>query len=151
MTSPSPDVHPRPLHPRARAAWRVLTLVLLIESVGGLALLIPLVQGFTHSGDEPLGQRVSIFLAAILAWVWVLATLWGALRYRASWVRGSALTMHVLLFAAGTGVLQFALADTLVGWGLILLAFVGFAAGLLAQPVQTLPSIEGDVDAAGAP
>ncbi|XPP26081.1 MAG: hypothetical protein ACNYNX_10755 [Leucobacter sp.] len=124
------------VHARSRIAWAVLGLVLAIEAIGGLVMLVPVVQGFFGADDEPIGQRVSIFLAVLIAWVWVCITLWGALRIRASWVRGSAITIHVLLFAAGTGVLQFALGDALLGWGLILLAFVGFAAGLLAKPVH---------------
>ncbi len=111
-------------------------IVLVVEAVGGLAVMLPVVQGFFGATGEPIEQRLSIFLSALIAWVWVIITLWGALRSRASWVRGSAITIHILLFAAGTGVLQFALADALVGWALILLAFAGFAAALIARPVH---------------
>lgn len=134
MTSSSPDVHLR-----SRIAWRVLTVLLALETVGGLVVMIPVVQGFFTSTADPIAQRLSIFLSALLAWVWVILTLWGALRSRASWVRGSAITIHILLFAAGTGVLQFGLAELSVGWLLILLAFAGFAAALLARPEVSEP------------
>ncbi|MBL5972991.1 MAG: hypothetical protein D3X82_04225 [Candidatus Leucobacter sulfamidivorax] len=134
MTSSSPDVHPR-----SRIAWIALVIVLVVEVVGGLAVLIPVVQGFFGATGDPIEQRLSIFLSALIAWVWVIITLWGALRSRASWVRGSAITIHILLFAAGTGVLQFGLAEPLVGWMLILLAFAGFAAALIARPMVREP------------
>lgn len=127
----------RELTPRSRRAWAVLTLMLALETVGGAAVMIPVLPGLLGEGAAPFGQRISVFLAAVIAWIWVAATLWGALRTRASWVRGSAITIHVLLFAAGTGILQLQLADMLIGWALILLAFAGFAAALLARPADT--------------
>ncbi len=114
-------------------------IVLVVEVIGGLAVLIPVVQGFFGATGDPIEQRLSIFLSALIAWVWVIITLWGALRSRASWVRGSAITIHILLFAAGTGVLQFGLAEPLIGWMLILLAFAGFAAALIARPMVREP------------
>lgn len=124
---------------RAHAAWGVLLVVLVIEAFGGLAAMVPITTGFLGAGDDPLGQRLSIFLAALIAWAWVLLTLWGAARTRASWARGSALTMHVLVFAAGTGVLQIGeiVAGPLVGWALIALALAGFFAALLARPIAS--------------
>jgi hypothetical protein len=134
LTSPSSDVHSR-----SRIAWAALIVLLGLEAVGGLAVMIPVVQGFFAATEDPIAQRLSIFLSALIAWVWVIITLWGALRSRASWARGSAITIHILLFAAGTGVLQFGLAEPLVGWVLILLAFAGFAAALLARPLEREP------------
>ncbi len=121
---------------RPRPAWGVLLAVLVIEAFGGLAMLVPVTTGFLAASGDPLGPRISIFLAALIAWAWVLLTLWGAARLRASWARGSALTMHVLLFAAGTGILQLGgmVGSPMLGWGLIVLALIGFFAALLAKP-----------------
>lgn len=122
------------VHRRVRVAWMVLTGVLAVEAIGGVFALVTVVQSFLAASTDPLGQRLSVLLAAVIAWAWVVATLWGAARLRAGWARGSALTLHVLLFAAGTGVLQFQLGSTALGFGLIALAFAGFAAALLAKP-----------------
>lgn len=125
--------------PRAQLAWRALTAILALEAIGGVALTVFVMNGVlgeSHGADE-LGLQVSLLLATVISAGWVLATCVGAVKTRASWVRGSAITIHVLIFAAGTGVLQMNLADMLIGWGLVLLAFAGFAAALLAQPVRS--------------
>ena len=141
---------PQEMSSRARVAWGVLFAVLTIEAFGGIAVLVPITSAFLGAGTDPIGQRISIFLAALLAWAWVLVTLWGAVRSRASWARGSALTMHVLMFAAGTGILQLGgvVGDPLLGWGLIVLALVGFFAALVARPVA--PEGEGNDPSPGA-
>ncbi|MBK0419662.1 hypothetical protein JD276_11520 [Leucobacter sp. CSA1] len=122
----------------------MLTLILICEGLGGAALLWVTIQSSFAAADEPLAQRLSILIALLLAWIWVCATLAGALSKRAPWARGSALTIHVLLFAAGTGVLQGILGDPLLGWALVLLALVGFFAAVLARP--TVPAAPGDPD-----
>lgn len=122
--------------------WGVLATVLAIETFGGLALLIPIVTAMLESSDEPLGQRLSIFLAALIALIWICVTLFAALRVRASWVRASAITIHVLMFAAGTGILQLQLASQILGWGLVALALVGFFAALRARPVVREDDLE---------
>lgn len=128
---------------RARSAWSVLLAVLTVEAFGGIAALVPITTDFLGASDEPLGPRLSILLAALISWAWVLITLWGAARTKASWARGSAITMHVLIFAAGTGVLQMggAIGGPMLGWGLVVLAFVGFFAALLARPAATDPEL----------
>lgn len=119
---------------RSRLAWTILIAVLAIESVAGVLALVPLGMAFFAANDDALGQRVSVLLAALLAIVWVVVTFVGSLKSRASWARGSAMTMHVLMFAAGTGALQYALTPTGIAWALILAAFVGFFAALSARP-----------------
>lgn len=119
---------------RSRTAWRVLTVVLILEAIGGIAVLFPVVQGVFAPTEDSLGARVSLLLAALIAWAWVCVTLAGSLRGRAPWARGSAITIHVLMFAAGTGVLQGILGDPLLGWVLVLFAFLGFFAALIARP-----------------
>lgn len=126
---------------RSRRGWPLLVVVLVIEAFAGVALLVPVTMAFIGASTDPLGPRLSIFVAALISWAWVLITLWGAVRTRASWARGSAITMHVLMFAAGTGVLQLdgLVGGPLLGWGLIALALIGFFAALMAQPVIEEP------------
>lgn len=131
------------LDARSRLGWGALIAVLVLETFGGIALLVPLTTAMLAAGDEPLGARLSVFLAALISWLWVTVTLLGSIRGRKGWVRGSALTIHVLLFAAGTGMLQQQIGDALLAWGLVLLALIGFAAALLARPALVEPG-EGD-------
>ena len=139
-------------HLRSRKAWAVLIAVLGIETLAGVVALIPLALGFLDAGEDLLGQRVSVLLAGLLSVLWVAVTFLGALRSRASWARGSALTLHVLMFAAGTAMLQYALAPGWAAWGAILLAFAGFFSALLARPEYVEPGdAEGaDADEAGS-
>ena len=116
------------------AAWNILTGVLALEFIGGLVLMWSVLQAFFAASHEPLAQRLSILLSAIVAFIWVAITFFGAWRRRAGWSRGSAMTLHVLMFAAGTGVLQGILGDPLLGWALVLCALIGFFAALLARP-----------------
>jgi len=122
----------------------VLIALLAVETIAGVIALMPLALGFFEAGDDLFGQRVSVLLAGLLAVVWVAVTFLGALRSRASWARGSALTLHVLLFAAGTGILQYGLAPSWVGWTAVIAAFVGFFAALLARPEYVAPLDEED-------
>lgn len=121
-------------HTRATRAWFALIAMLVVEAFGGVTLLVPVVLDMFAASDEPLGPRLSIVLSFLIAWLWVCITLIAALRTKASWVRGSGLTIHVLMFAAGTGILQMQLADATMGWILVVLAFAGFFAALLATP-----------------
>lgn len=132
---------------RSRTAWGVLIALLGLETLVGVIALIPFAIGFLDAGQDLIGQRVSVLLAGLLAVVWIAVTFLGALRARASWARGSALTLHVLMFAAGTGVLQYALAESWVGWATILAAFVGFFSALLARPEYVAALDEGEADA----
>lgn len=119
---------------RARVAWAVLAVLLTFE-----ALLLVWVTYLT--GDATFGERdyrvqnASLLAMAVCSLLWVLITLIGALRSRASWVRGSALTIHVLLFAAGTGCLQLAIGSWQFGFSLVGAALVGFVAAILAKPM----------------
>lgn len=127
--------HSPAVHQRSRWAWIALIAVLGVETVAGVLGLIPLATGFFEASGEAPGQRLSILLAGVLAVLWVVITCLAAVRNRAGWVRGSALTLHVLLFAAGTGMLQYRLAPAGVAWAAVGLALVGFFAAILARPV----------------
>jgi len=117
----------------AHSARIALTLLLGVETALGVTALVPLLIGFTGSGDELLGQRVSVMLAGVIAVAWVAVTFLGALRRSGRWPRGSALTLHVLMFAAGTGMLRYQLAPFWMSALVVLLALLGFFAALLAR------------------
>lgn len=126
-----PDVHAP-----SRLGWTTLRILLLIELVGGAVVLWNVVLAFIAANDEPLGSRLSLLLAVVISWAWIGITLWGALTHRASWVRGSALTIHILMFPAATGVLQGILgAAAPLGWALLGLAVLGVISAVLARPV----------------
>ncbi|WP_050803117.1 hypothetical protein [Leucobacter chromiiresistens] len=122
-----------PDHPRSRAGWAVLRVLLVLESLLLVGVLIFSVSAALGSVG-PVAQNVSIVAMALLALVWVAVTAVAALRGRPSWVRGSALTIHVLLFAAGTGCLQLGIGSWQFGFSLVAGALVGFAAAVLARP-----------------
>lgn len=119
---------------RSRAGWALLRVVLLLEAAGGAVLVMSaLPQAFAASAD-PLGARVSVLLAAVLAWAWVVFTLVGAWK-RARWARASAATIHVLMFSAAVGILQGLLGPMpVIGPSLLVLSIAGFAAAMLARP-----------------
>lgn len=122
-------------------AWNVLTALLALEAIAGLVIAWSVVQAFLGANDEPLAQRLSVLLSALIALAWVIITFWGARRSRAGWVRGSAMTMHVLMFAGGTGVLQGIIGTPALGWGLVVCAFIGFFSAVVARPsVPTTPA-----------
>ena len=122
-------------HARSRGAWAALRAILAIEAIGGAVLLVLVVRGFFGAADEAIGPRVSLLLAVLAWWAWIAITFVGALRGRHSWVRGSALTNHVLIFAAATGLLQGILGPQVpLGLALLALALGGFLAAILARP-----------------
>ncbi|EYT53227.1 hypothetical protein H490_0110925 [Leucobacter sp. UCD-THU] len=120
-------------HPRSRVAWRALAALLAVESALLLWVLGVTVVGALGSEGNPL-QNLSLIVMAALSFAWVVVTLVGAVKARASWVRGSSLTIHVLLFAAGTGCLQIGIGPWWLGFALVALALAGFAAAILARP-----------------
>lgn len=123
------------VHPTSRLGWLLLRIALLTEVVGGAVVLWNVLQAFMSASTEPLGPRLSLLLAFTISWLWIGITLWGALKQQASWVRGSALTLHILMFAAATGVLQgFLGEEAALGWTLLLLALLGFMAAVIARP-----------------
>ncbi|MFT4233228.1 MAG: hypothetical protein QM606_10705 [Leucobacter sp.] len=120
-------------HPRSRAGWAVLRVLLVLESVLlGWVLVISVLA--TLGSSSGAVQNLSLVAMAALALAWAVVTCIGALRARASWVRGSALTIHVLLFAAGTGCLQLAIGPAWLGFALVAAALLGFLAAVLARP-----------------
>ncbi|UOR00373.1 hypothetical protein MUN77_09325 [Leucobacter allii] len=120
-------------HPRSLAGWAALRVLLAVESAFLAGVLVMTVIGAAGSAGAVL-QNVSLVVMAAVCLLWVVITLVGALRGRASWVRGSAVTVHVLLFAAGTGCLQIGIGPWWLGFALAAAALLGFLAAILAQP-----------------
>lgn len=122
--------------PRSAAAWLALDVLLALEMLLlGWVLVVAVLATAGSNGGASLVQSASLLVMTALALLWLVLTLVGAVRTRASWVRGSALTIHVLLFAAGTGCLQLAIGPWQLGFGLVAAAVVGFFAAVLARPV----------------
>lgn len=122
------------LHRRSQLGWGVLIVCLTLETLLiAWVTVVTLLAAVKAERDVALTYSLVAVVAICLAWV--IVTLIGALRSRASWVRGSAVTLHVLLFAAGTGCLQLAIGEWWVGIAVVALALVGFFAAILARPV----------------
>ncbi|QBE47802.1 hypothetical protein [Leucobacter triazinivorans] len=120
-------------HPRSRMGWAALRALLGLESLMLVWVLIATVLGALGSTTAAV-QNLSLVAMAALSLVWVAVTFAGSLRARVSWVRGSALTIHVLLFAAGTGCLQLAIGPWWFGFALVAAALLGFLSAVLARP-----------------
>lgn len=124
-------------HSRSRIGWILLRIVLLVETLLGVVVVVNTFAAFFAASSDPLGARLSILIAVLISWAWVLVTLVAAWRGR-GWARGSALTLHVLLFAVAAGVLQGIFGDLfLTGALLLVLSFAGFFGALVARPSQT--------------
>ncbi|TDP94629.1 hypothetical protein EDF62_1050 [Leucobacter luti] len=122
-------------HVRTRTGWIALRIVLLLETVGGAWLVWNVLQGILGAEGDPIGDLIVLLLATVLFWGWIALTAWGAWKGRRGWVRGSSITIHVLLFAAATGILQGLIGpETALGLELLVLAFAGFVAAILARP-----------------
>lgn len=120
---------------RSLRAWIVLAVILLIELIAGIALVIAIIPTFPQAGPEreqlvPLW--VSLVISLVLSCVWVLATLIGAIKRKGSWVRGSAVTMHILMFAAAMGIFQGIMGTPLIGAVVLAFSLVGFFAAVVA-------------------
>ncbi|MGO3147362.1 MAG: hypothetical protein ACTIJ6_06760 [Leucobacter sp.] len=130
---------------RQNLARRVLSAVLFIELIGGIIVLVGMLPTFPASGPDSevlLPLWISLLASVVLGLVWVGATLYGVVRNRGNWVRASSVVIHILMFAAGTGVLQGILGTELVGWMLVILAFVGFISALLLRPSEPVSDAE---------
>lgn len=120
---------------RSRAAWAVIGLLLAVETLLlGWVLVVTILA--TIASDGAVAQNVSLVIVAAASLAWIAITLVGAIRSRSSWVRGSTLTIHVLLFAAGTGCLQLLIGPWWFGFALVAVALLGFAAAILARPEE---------------
>lgn len=120
-------------HVRRNRAWGALRGLLTLEALGlGALVVFTILSALAEDGD--VAQEVSIVLMSASAFAWVAITAVGSIRTRASWVRSSSLTVHVLMFAAGTGCLQLGIGEWWLGFGIVALALVGFVAAILVRP-----------------
>jgi hypothetical protein len=93
-------------------------------------------------------ENFSLVAMVAICLIWVIITLGGLVKSKAPWVRGSAVTINVLLFAAGTGCLQLGIGSTALGFGLVALALVGFFAAIASRPVMVTDEVSGESDEA---
>ncbi|MFA5605593.1 MAG: hypothetical protein WDA07_00195 [Leucobacter sp.] len=132
--SPSPAAHPR-----SQVAWRLLSVLLALEALL-LAWTLVLTLIALVGADGAALQNFSLAAMTAIALLWVLVTLVAAVRTRPGWARGSAVTIHVLLFAAGTGMLQLQIGPAWLGFAVIGVALAGFFLALVARTVApTVP------------
>lgn len=125
---------------RSKRAWGVLAAALALEFVAGAVVIVGMIPTFPASGPNSQAEIplwLSLFICLVVWWVWIGATLLGALRTRRSRVRSSSFTIHVLIFAAGMGVLQGFLGTPPIGYALAGVAIVGFFATLLTKPTPS--------------
>ena len=66
-------------HLNSRRGWAILAILLSIESFAGIVLVFQTTWQLLQSDQDPLGDRVSLFIAVLLAWVWVLVTLFSGM------------------------------------------------------------------------
>lgn len=119
---------------RSDLAWAILAICLAIESFLLIWVLFSTVLAALNT-PEMAAQNYSLVVVVALCVLWVILTLLQSLRSRVSWVRGSAVTIHVLLFAAGTGCLQLLIGPFWLGFAMIVLALIGFFAAVIARPI----------------
>ncbi|QHC67211.1 hypothetical protein GSU68_11990 [Rathayibacter sp. VKM Ac-2759] len=111
----------------------VLIVVLALETVGVGAVTAWLLIELVTTTADTVGGGVAIVVLAVIALGWVVATTLGAIRRR-SWMRGSALTMQLVLMAVALGAFQGQYAVPDVGWALL-------APALVAVVTIFLPSV----------
>lgn len=139
---------------RSRSAWFTLTAVLAVELVLGAILVVTMIPTFPAAGPERealLPLWVSLLVSMVLCCVWLAATLVGAMRRSGSWVRGSAVTIHVLMLAAAVGVFQGLIGTPAIGVALLALAIIGFVSAILIGPSARPAGVEAGEGQAGAP
>lgn len=120
-------------HARSDLAWAALRLLLGLEALGLLLLVgFTIVRSIAESGA--VAQEISIVLMSVAAFVWVAVTFVGVTRSRTSWSRSSAVAIHVLTFAGGTGCLQLGIGPWWLGVGIVVIALIGFGAAIFARP-----------------
>lgn len=129
-----------------------LSLMLFIEAAAGVILFLLMLPTFPEAGpNQPIELPIWMSLAICLAVavIWAAVTAVGAWRATGSWVRGSTVTIHVLMIAAGTGVLQGIMGEhTNYGTWLIVLGALGIIGALIwkPRPAEELTAADGGND-----
>ena len=131
----------------------LLAAVLAIEFVGVAVVLIRMLPTSPEAGPDQsviLPLWISLIISLAVSCVWIGVTLLAAVRAQSAWVRGSGVTIHVLMLAAATGVLQGILGTPKLGWWMLAFAIVGLLASAFWRPKPSKslkPS--GDVEVTG--
>lgn len=125
-------------HTRSKLGWATLKGLLGLEALGLLIVLgFTIVRSIAEPGE--VTQEVSLVLMSLASLIWVTVTFVGVLRSRASWARSSAVAIHVLTFAGGTGCLQLGIGPWWFGLSIVAVALIGFAAAIIARPEIAQP------------
>jgi hypothetical protein len=127
-------------------AWRLMSVMVLLETVAILALLVFTIVGFMNRGDDPLLAALSIVIIVAVASLWITLTLVALLRNR-NWARGSTITIQILVFSVAIGAFQGIYAQVQIAWLIAIPAIITFVLALIARPpgkpqVQSKPETE---------
>lgn len=136
----------------------ILASVLAVELVGAVVVLIRMLPTFPEAGPDQsaiMPLWVSLVISLAVSCVWLGATLRGSVRAQGGWVRGSGVTIHVLMLAAATGVLQGILGSPALGGWMLALGIVGLLSAAFWRPKTATgttgePSVTAGPEAAGA-
>ena len=124
----------------SKPAWGVLLIALSVLAFLLIWVLFVTLLGALESGGSRI-ESFSLVAMVAICLIWVVITLGGVVKSKAPWVRGSAVTINVLLFAAGTGCLQLGIGSTAFGFGLVTLALAGFFAAIVVRPVMVTDDV----------
>ncbi|MGO1434821.1 MAG: hypothetical protein ACTJFR_04210 [Canibacter sp.] len=123
---------------RPGKAWSLLIGVLIIETIGAAALTWIAVTGAIGAVNQPFTDVMSLLVMAVIAFVFTIVCLAGALARR-GWSRAASLTLQILAFAVATAMLQGILGTKTLAWLLIVMTIVGIIGVVLARsPDQML-------------
>lgn len=105
----------------------------MLETLAVAALAAWLLIELLTTAADTIGGGIAIVVLALIALGWVAATTLGAVRRR-GWMRGSALTMQLVVMAVALGAFQGQYAVPDIGWALL-------APALVAAVTLFLPSV----------
>lgn len=117
---------------RTGKAWSLLLAILIIETIGAGALVWIAVTGAISAVDQPFADVMSLLVMSIIAFVFAVVCLAGALARR-GWSRAASLTLQILTFAVATGMLQGILGTKTLAWALIICTVLGVIGVILAR------------------
>ncbi|NNC13124.1 hypothetical protein HII28_14710 [Planctomonas sp. JC2975] len=133
-----------------------LVALLSLESLCLIAVVIWLSMQAAQTAASDVPTGLALLIIAALCAVWVVLTTVGAARRR-SWMRGSTITLHILVFAIAIGSFTGVTAVPEAGWVLLIVAALGI--GLVLAPSVTratarridAPSVDDDSSASTTP
>lgn len=105
----------------------------MLETLAVAALAAWLLIELLTTAADTIGGGIAIVVLALIALGWAAATTLGAVRRR-GWMRGSALTMQLVVMAVALGAFQGQYAVPDIGWALL-------APALVAAVTLFLPSV----------